>query len=195
MEDYRQGQRIRSYKIEGLADGKWMVLCAGQSIGRKKIDYFPDAEVSEIRIVVDRHVGTPLIWNFAAFYVEDFIAPPKTAVRPYASWKQVAEWNPEEFAGGRVEFKIDLSKDINLPGQYSIQLIPDNEKTKIKIEKAQIYYEGRKALDEFITIKGNDININRTAMVTDESSSVLLLRLKSAHPGNGKVKFRPALIY
>lgn len=195
MEDYRQGERIRSYKIEGLTDGTWKELCAGQSIGRKKIDYFPDVKVSEIRIVIDKNVGTPGIRNLAAFYVKDFIAPPKTSTRPYSQWKQVAEWDPGKFTGDKAEFKIDLSININLPGQYSIQLLPENEKTKIKIEKAEIYYEGSKALDEFITIKGNTININRTAMVTDESSSVLLLRLKSAHPGKGKVEFRPAIIY
>ncbi len=195
MEDYREGERIRAYKIEGLVDGQWKKLCSGQSVGRKKIDYFPEVDVSEIRLIVNKYAATPLIRNFSAYYVQDFIAPPKTPVRPYSSWKLLAEWSPEAFTGGRAEFKIDLSKNINLPGQYSVQMIPENEKTKIKIEKAEIYYEGRKALDEFITIKGNTININRTAMVTDESSSVLLLRLKSAHPGNGKVEFRPAIIY
>ncbi len=195
MEDYRQGHRIRSYKIEGLVDGEWKELCTGQSIGRKKIDYFPELEVSEIRIVVDKNEGTPLIRNLAAFYVKDFIAPPKTAVRPYSSWKQVAEWTHEEFTEGRAEFKIDLSENINLPGQYSIQLIPENENVQITIENAEIHYEGSKALDEFITIKGNEININRTAMVTDESSSVLIFTLQSAKQGKGKVEFRPAIIY
>ncbi len=196
MEDYRQGQRIRSYKIEGLVDGKWEKLCAGQSVGRKKIDYFPDVEVSEIRLVVDKNVGTPLIRNLAAFYVKDFVAPPKNAVRPYSSWKEVAAWSPDNFTGGKAEFKIDLSKIINLPGQYSVRLVPEDKKTKIKIEKAEIYYEGHKALDEFITVKGNTLNVNRTAaVVPGESSSVLRLRLKSAHPGNGKIECRPAIIY
>ncbi len=144
---------------------------------------------------MDKSAGVPLIRNFAVFYVKDFIAPPKTTIRPYSSWKQVAEWRPEKFKGGRAEFKIDLSKNINLPGQYSVRLTPENKTSKIKIEKAEIYYEGRKALAEFITIKGNAININRTAMVTDESRSVLLLWLKSAHSGKGKVEFRPAIIY
>ncbi len=69
MEDYRDGERIRSYKIEGLTDGKWKTLCTGQSVGRKKIDYFPDVEASEIRIVVDKSAGVPLIRNFAVFPV------------------------------------------------------------------------------------------------------------------------------
>jgi hypothetical protein len=43
--------------------------------------------------------------------------------------------------------------------------------------------------------KGNEININRTAMVTPESSSVLLVTVKCVIPCKGKITFRPSIIY
>jgi len=57
MEDYRQGQRIRAYTIEGYRQGKWIKLCEGQSVGRKKIDYFPEIDVSKFKMTIDKSVG------------------------------------------------------------------------------------------------------------------------------------------
>ncbi|MCF6357491.1 MAG: alpha-L-fucosidase, partial [Draconibacterium sp.] len=195
MEDYRQGQRIRSYKIEGLVDGNWQELCSGQSIGRKKIDYFPEVEVSKIRLNVDKHVGTPLVRKLSAYYVDGFIAPPKNPISPYSEWAKIASWEQSKWSDGQLKLAIDLSKKIKLPGQYTVKLVPENKETKIEIISAEIHYEGRKALDEFVTIKGSEISINRTAMVTDESTSVLYITIKCNEKCAGKVNFRPALIY
>ena len=60
---------------------------------------------------------------------------------------------------------------------------------------AEIYYEGRKALDEFVHVSGNEISINRTAMVTKESRSILLLSIKCDKKCSGKFLFKPAMIY
>ena len=61
--------------------------------------------------------------------------------------------------------------------------------------KKEIHYEGRKALKEFIGIKRKEININRTAMVTDESSSVLYLTVKCKKDCKIKVEFKPVTVY
>jgi alpha-L-fucosidase len=195
MEDYRLGHRIRTYKIEAKVDGKWKKLCSGQSVGRKKIDYFPGEEVSEIRLVVDKNVGTPVIRNLSAFYVEDFVTPEEQPLRPWSQWTDILKWNKNDFSERQLRLKIDLSEKIKLPGQFTVKLTPENADTEIEIIKAEIHYEGQKALSEFVTINDNEININRTAMVTDESSSVLYLSLKCKEPCSGKVEFRPAIIY
>ena len=52
MEDYREGERIREYVLEGLQDGQWKPLQQGTSVGRKKIDRFPPTEVSRVRLSV-----------------------------------------------------------------------------------------------------------------------------------------------
>jgi hypothetical protein len=71
MEDIREGQRVRAYRLEGLADGGWLVLVPkGLSVGHKRIDVFPRTVVSKVRIVVTESVGQPVISRLAAFNVE-----------------------------------------------------------------------------------------------------------------------------
>ena len=192
MEDYRFGHRIRQYRIEGMVKGEWKELLEGQSIGRKKIDYFPDVEVSKIRLTATKSVNEPLIRSMAVYYVENFEPPMKQAVHAYAQWVNVGNWNPGAFDQGVLKMEIDLSDGINLPGQYLVEFSSD---CKIDVLDAEIHYEGRKALDEFVNISGNEIRINRTAMVTEESSSVLHLTLKSDEPCEGMARFKPVLIY
>jgi alpha-L-fucosidase len=69
MEDYRNGQRIREYRIEGVMDGKWKVLATGSSVGRKKIDVFPDETVTSLRITVTKSKDVPMIRSFAAYEI------------------------------------------------------------------------------------------------------------------------------
>jgi alpha-L-fucosidase len=71
MEDYRQGHRIRAYMVEGYADGRWREIASGSSVGRKKIDPFPDAAVTAIRLTVTASAATPLIRSFEAYYVKE----------------------------------------------------------------------------------------------------------------------------
>ena len=57
MEDYREGERIREYIIEGMVNGKWIELTKGSSVGRKKIDYFDEVEVSQLKLVITKAVA------------------------------------------------------------------------------------------------------------------------------------------
>ena len=75
MEDIRQGERVRAYVIEGLVRGTWQKLIAGFSIGHKRIDYFPPAEVAKIRLRVTTSAARPLIRRLAAFNVEGMFPP------------------------------------------------------------------------------------------------------------------------
>jgi len=195
MEDYRMGHRIRSYAIDGFVNGQWKELCRGQSIGRKKIDYFPETELSEIRIRVLKSKGEPLIRSLAAYYVIDFKPPEKKPVSSWSAWVNVGNWVKESFSNGVLKLKIDLSKKINLPGQYTLKLTSENPDIEVTISNAEIHFEGRRALDEFIQISGNQLNINRTAMVIEESSSVLYLTVESTVDYAGKIEFKPSLIY
>lgn len=195
MENYREGQRIREYYIEGKKDDKWIKLCSGSSVGRKKIDYFPAVEISMIRLKVLKSVGEPLIRSLSAYYVHKFTPPAKQELKMWSEWTNVKEWTKEMFVDGSVKIKVDLSDRINLPGQYSIRLTSDNKNLDIKLTGAEIHYEGRKALDEFVKINGRKISINRTAQVTDESSSVLYITINSKEPCNGKIEFTSLLVY
>jgi len=195
MEDYGHGHRIREYHIDGFHNGLWKQLAKGQSVGRKKIDYFPEVRVSKIRVNVTKSVGKPLIRKLAAFYVDNFIPPKKKGVSAWSEWVKVYHWNEDVFEEGIARIKVDLSEKIKLPGQYSLKLLPDDPDIDLKVLDANIHYEGRQALDEFVSVSGIEININRTAQVTEGSSSVLYFTIKSNTACKGTVDFKPALIY
>jgi len=68
MERIEHGERIRGYEIEGLAAGnKWQKLCAGQSVGRKRIERFDAIEVSAVRLSVTESAATPQIRQLAVY--------------------------------------------------------------------------------------------------------------------------------
>ncbi|PXX21701.1 alpha-L-fucosidase, partial [Arenibacter sp. ARW7G5Y1] len=186
MEDYRQGHRIREYLVEGLVNGKWKELSKGTSVGRKKIDYFPDVEVSEIRLNVTRSVGSPLLRKLSAYYVENFEPPLIEPVHANSPWTVVGKWNSESFVENTVTIEIDLSDQIILPGQYTLRLVSDSD---ITITDVEIHYDNQKAMDDYFKISGNEVSINRTAMVTNESSSILYLTFESDTQNFGNVEF------
>lgn len=195
MEDYREGHRIRNYTIEGLQNGQWIELVQGQSVGRMKIDFFPEVELSQVRLTVDKSVGEPLLRKMAVFHVTDFNPYENHGIRPWSQWQQIASWDESQFQGDSIRLEIDLSDWIRLPGQYAVHLVPDSTGAGLEITHGEIHYEGRKALPEFLQFSGASVNINRTAQVTDESQSLVYLSFKSREAKSGKIEFRPAIIY
>ncbi|MDX2442525.1 MAG: alpha-L-fucosidase [Bacteroidales bacterium] len=191
MEDYRLGHRIREYKIEGFSKGSWKELWSGQSVGRKKIDYFDELEVSKIRLIVTKFVNEPVIRNLSAYNVENFVAPLKRGISPWSNWQNLGDFNTAENS----KIEVDLSGRIKLPGQFIVKIEPENADIKINISDIEMKYDGYVILDDFTSVKGNEININRTAQVTDESNIILHFTLKSKSACKGKINFRPALIY
>lgn len=191
MEDYRLGHRIREYKIEGFIEGNWKELCRGQSVGRKKIDYFDDVEVSKIRLNVTKSVNEPVIRKLSVFYVEDFVAPPKQGIKPWSKWQDVGVFNTKENS----TIEVDLTGKIKMPGQFLVKVEPYNSKVKVKIFDVELIYDGRVVLKNFTSVKGNEISINRTAQVTDESRIVLRFKLKNKTECSGRIQFKPAMIY
>ena len=195
MEDYRQGERIREYKIEGLANGNWIELVQGISVGRKKIDYFDDVEVAAVRLLTTQAAAKPLIRSLAVYYVQDFIPYRKEeSLRVWARPVEVATWNEDMFKDGKVQVEIDLSAHMNVPGQYTLQVIPEGE-TELYINEPSLFYQGNRALDEFAVVSGNKININQTAQITDKSKIKIQFFVESDTPIKGRIEFQPALIY
>ena len=82
-----------------------------------------------------------------------------------------------------------------MPGQYTVKIVPDSTGMIIDISEVKMYYDGQGVLDEFVSISGNEISINRTAQVTDESKITLQIKLDCEKPCQGDIMFRPALIY
>ncbi len=67
MEDLREGERVRSYTIDGLVDGEWRQLASGTAIGHKKIDRIAPTRVSQLRLRVLESVGSARVRRFAVY--------------------------------------------------------------------------------------------------------------------------------
>jgi alpha-L-fucosidase len=193
MEDYRQGHRIREYTIEGYINEDWMELACGQSVGRKKIDHFREVNVSKIRLKILKSEGNPMIRNLSAYFVDNFNPPKRQRVMAWSEWKKLQTWDLEDAENMRID--LDLTGKIKLPGQYTVKIVPGMKHLKINISEVEMLYDGQLALDKFITVSENEININRTAQVTEESSIELTFMLRGAKDCRGSIEFRPALIY
>ena len=63
-EDYRHGQRIREFAIEGLVGAEWVKLAGGTAVGRRFLWPVSNASVRQVRVRITKSVGTPLIRKF-----------------------------------------------------------------------------------------------------------------------------------
>lgn len=70
MEEISQGERIRSYVVEGLGEnGDWIELCTGESIGHKRIQMFEARLLSKIRLRTITAIAEPNIRALAVYNI------------------------------------------------------------------------------------------------------------------------------
>lgn len=191
MEDYREGERIRAYNIEGLVGDKWELLCSGSSVGRKKIDFFEDKTVTKIRLNVTKSVAEPVIRSFTAYHIINTPELFDTDEKPLSDWRYLNSWMPDMFHQGKLNINVNLTPYIPIPGQYEIKIKTGNRQ-KVSINHAELWYDGEKALEEFVTLKDSMILINRTAQVTNETSIMIKLTLSAIDSvrESGNIYFR-----
>jgi len=194
MEDYRKGERIRRYRLEGLSDGKWEELTSGISVGRKKIDYFDQIEIEAMRLIVTESAATPLIRSLSAYFVSNFDPPEKENMHVYARPRVVSEWQREDLEDNKLRLKIDLSDQIHVPGQYTLSVKPESQEG-VEIRNAEMYYNDNQAMEELVTIDGLKVHLNQTAQMTTESKLFVVLDIYPPGDGGGKIEFKPELVY
>jgi len=194
MEDYREGERIREYRIEGLTDGKWSEITRGISVGRKKIDYFETVEAEALRLVITRSAARPLIRSFSAYYVSDFTPPEQQdKMRVFARPKEVAAWKSQDLSGNEIKLKMVLSDVIHVPGQYTLTVEPGSE-TDVVIKSAEMFYNGNKAMKEFVTVSDNKVSLNQTAQITGKDKMHVEIAISLGETCDGKIMFKPDFI-
>ena len=191
MEDYREGERIRAYQLDGWVNDHWEPIYAGSSVGRKKIDFFDDITVSKIRLCITKSVAEPLIRSFTAYYISNTPELFEKDEKPLSDWKYLNSWMPDMFHERKMDININLTPYIPVPGQYEIK-INHGKQDLISVRNAELIYDGERALDEFVTNKDSLVMINRTAQVTNETSILIKLTLsaKDSVKESGYIYFR-----
>jgi alpha-L-fucosidase len=120
QEECSTGQRIRGYRLEGHAQGKWVVLGEGTAIGHKRIQPFNPGVFEAVRLIIPSSVGEPVIRRLAVFNTGT--PPPRTWDAPAPVWADdaVGEWKSHRFS-------VDLSKKITAAGSYQLRFVPQGE--------------------------------------------------------------------
>lgn len=117
QEDCRYGQRVLSFRVEGLAAPGWTALYTGSSIGHKRIVPVAPGEYHALRLIVTESMGDPHIRRFAAFNTG--ATPPPTWDAPTRVWAAdtVGEWKDNKF-------EVDLTAKIKDAAQYRVRFVP-----------------------------------------------------------------------
>lgn len=66
-EEIAEGERIRKYVVEAKVKGKWSLLCAGESVGNKRIQRFEPVRTRRLRLRIESARAEPIITEFAVF--------------------------------------------------------------------------------------------------------------------------------
>jgi len=133
-EDCSTGQRIRSYRLEGQAQGEWAALGEGTSVGHKRIQPFNPGVFEAVRLIIPSSVGDPSIRRLAIF--DTGSPPPRTWDAPAPAWADdsVGEWK-------NYRFSVDLSKKITAAGTYQLRFVPQGD-GEVSIRDVEFLLEG-----------------------------------------------------
>ena len=120
QEDCAAGQRIRSYRLEGRAQGKWIAVGKGTAIGQKRIQPIAPAVLEAVRLVITESVGPAAMRRLAAF---------NTGAQPPATWDAAAPVWADDAVGQweKHTFHVDLSPKITAAGSYQLRFVPLGE--------------------------------------------------------------------
>ena len=173
MEDYRQGERIRRYVLEGFDGREWKVLSEGAHVGRKRIECFDESIVSKLRLRITRSAAEPLIRSFQAFYVTSFRLAASQPLR--SPWKQCGSWQARDFKNGKAALNLKLTPAITEAGQWEVWFQPVG-RGALTLKEPRMIEEGVPAPTGMITRaegRANALHLTRAASVTRETDIVL----------------------
>ena len=196
MEDYRHGERIRAYLMQGWSENQWQELTHGISVGRKRIDVFEPATVSKVRLRITKAAAKPLIRKLAVFNVTnvDITSLVASVGNPRHNWKQCETWNTDILKNIPGAWEIDLTSYIPQAGQYEVAFVKTGGKNDLEIVSATLIEDGRKALPEMVTRldQPNTFNVNRTGQITPETRIALrvIVSTKNGADSKGIVRIR-----
>ncbi|MBU6410059.1 MAG: alpha-L-fucosidase [Verrucomicrobia bacterium] len=75
-EEIALGQRVEKYKVEAFMAGHWEPICAGTTIGYRKLDRFPKVIASRVRLTILASRACPAINLFGVYL--DTVSPPES---------------------------------------------------------------------------------------------------------------------
>jgi len=175
MEDIAQGQRVREYRVEGLAGGEWRELVRGTSIGQKKIDVIRPVEVSRIRWRATAETP-PVIRRLAVYDSGGQSGGGAVSVAP--AYRTIKQWDTAGVPDDWTTWNIDLAPYCADAGQYEISFFTTGGRGGITIRSVTLVMGGVEA-PEFVKPvpgRGRVYNLNLTGVEPDMKLRVVVRR-------------------
>jgi hypothetical protein len=156
--------RIRKFTLEYRNDTNfpWQVALEGTRVGARFQKDFSTVTGRFVRLNITEASGPPTIWEFN--------------LHPGAQgWQCCGAWTAQTFRNGQATLTLDLSPFIPKPGQFEVKFEQTGGHHALRITKTTLFYEGEEATPGLLArlAAPNTFNVNRTAQVTKETSSVL----------------------
>ena len=70
------GQRVKTFKVEGLVNEEWQELAKGTTIGYKRILLFPTVKANQVRFTITDAKSNPVISNVGIYYAQQILTAP-----------------------------------------------------------------------------------------------------------------------
>jgi alpha-L-fucosidase len=67
QEDIALGERVQSYHLQVFEGSKWRTLSSGTVIGQKQLRRFPTVTAQQVRLLIDKANGAPVISEFGLY--------------------------------------------------------------------------------------------------------------------------------
>lgn len=186
QEQLDKGQRVTSYVIEGLDEkGKWQLLSKGTSVGNKKIDYFKNISVKQVRLRISACKALPHIRNFAIYHVESEL-PDISAINNQEKPIVVSAWENSTYSDTSwSELILDLTPYVNNIGHYDIsfnvlaQDYANKQATGLQFKDWQLEMYGKNFPEGIAKLEGKNVfRITRSQQTLDEFPTRLRVKVK-----------------
>jgi alpha-L-fucosidase len=117
-ENISQGERVRGYRLDGLAWDRWQRIGEGTSIGHKRIQPVPPDGYTMLRLTVTDTSDEPVIRRFSAY---------NTGAVPPAGWADSATLWADDAVGtwSGDSVSLDLTEKLPAAAQYRLRFVPD----------------------------------------------------------------------
>lgn len=186
QEQLEKGQRVTSYKIEGLdKNNKWILLSKGTSIGNKKIDYFQNTLVEKVRLQILASKSVPQICNFAVYHVESDLSD-ITAMNNMAKPVVISSWGNSTYSEESwTELTLDLTPYVNNIGHYDISFnvlaydYTNKQPTGLQFKDWKLEMYGNEFPEGIAKLDGKSVfRITRSQQTLDEFPTRLRVKVK-----------------
>ncbi len=177
MEDLAQGQRVREYRVEGLAGGEWKELVRGTSVGQKKIDVVRPVEVAKVRWTALQAADTPAIRRLALYDVGGQ-GGVRAAAASTPAYRTIKQWSTAGVTAEGLTWDIDLAPYCQEAGQYEIELFTTGGSGGVAVQSTALVMAGVPA-PEFVTRvpnRGNVYHLNLPSIDPDMKLRLVISR-------------------